>query len=314
MNRSRAIAEERPAPDTRLLPARFPLLQLRLDPLAAVVPALGAQQLASLQVWRDTAGELCAYARSTSREHRMFWPGLGQFRFDAQGDAAGDEVFVTPHPPPRVAAIEDTFYRSVLPLALQARGWEALHASAVSTAKGVIAFCASSETGKTTTACALSRIGYPLWADDALVFSAHGDSFEAIPIPFRPRLSQAAAAYLAPAGALPTERAAPADAPVPLAGICLLERHETGDAEARPTVAALAPGSALSGLLTHAHCFDPANRERTQLLSRRYLRLIGTVPCFRAVFTAGFDRLPEFVEQLERELLQPIGGGRPCAA
>ncbi len=66
-------------------------------------------------------------------------------------------------------SIEDTYRRGVLPLVLQLRGHEVLHASAVSTASGLLVLCGVSGTGKSTFAYGLSRRGYPLWADDAVV-------------------------------------------------------------------------------------------------------------------------------------------------
>src|SRR5205823_1705698 len=68
--------------------------------------------------------------------------------------------------------VDDLFRTAVVPLALQVFGYEVLHASAVRTESGVSAFCGLSGTGKSTVAYGLSRRGYPLWADDAVVFSA----------------------------------------------------------------------------------------------------------------------------------------------
>ena len=52
------------------------------------------------------------------------------------------------------------------------RGWEALHASAVLSPQGVVAFCAGSGTGKSTIARGLSERGYQLCADDAVAVKA----------------------------------------------------------------------------------------------------------------------------------------------
>ncbi len=57
----------------------------------------------------------------------------------------------------------------ILPDVALARGYEALHASALESPAGVVAIAAPSGTGKTTLALALQRRGWRLFADDVLV-------------------------------------------------------------------------------------------------------------------------------------------------
>src|SRR5919106_5320553 len=92
-------------------------------------------------------------------------------------------------------SILDAYYRSVLPMALQAQGAEVLHASAVLTPRGVLALCARSGTGKSTLAYGLSRRGYPLRADDAVAFENSGAQINVRPLPFSIRLRPDAAAF-----------------------------------------------------------------------------------------------------------------------
>src|SRR6266480_4230280 len=68
--------------------------------------------------------------------------GLGSYRFEA----AGDVQVVSDGGAPE--AIEDAWYRSVLPLVLQARGTQVLHASAVAGPDGAVALCGASTSGK----------------------------------------------------------------------------------------------------------------------------------------------------------------------
>jgi hypothetical protein len=66
-----------------------------------------------------------------------------------------------------------------------AHGYEALHASGVSTDRGVVAITASSGTGKSTLALELLKRGWPLFADDTVVLGRRGDAIEAHPsVPF----------------------------------------------------------------------------------------------------------------------------------
>jgi hypothetical protein len=117
-----------------------------------------------VQVWRDHEGTVCAAGHTVAGRHWMHVPRIGSFAF---GPCAGDAVHVFAEPSARPESVLDTFRRMVLPLALQAQGEEVLHASAVRMLQGVVALCAVSETGKSTLAYALSRRGFPLWADDA---------------------------------------------------------------------------------------------------------------------------------------------------
>lgn len=93
----------------------------------------------------------------------MHLPDVAAFRL-------GMEVVAFPLPsaPPEPAS--DAFERSVLPMALQALGGEALHASGVLGPSGLVALCGDSGTGKSTLACALNAYGYLFWADDAVAF------------------------------------------------------------------------------------------------------------------------------------------------
>ena len=98
--------------------------------------------------------------------HWMHWPNLGAFAF-----APGAE-FVTAFPLPGVPVelIEEIYERGVLPMALQALGLEALHASGLLLPQGVLGLFATSETGKSTFAYELAKRGHTLWADDSILF------------------------------------------------------------------------------------------------------------------------------------------------
>ena len=97
----------------------------------------------------------------------MHLPRVATFRFDD----SSSEVTAFAEPSCSGEALRDTFQRCVLPMALQARGLEALHASGVCIPRGVAALCALADTGKSTLAYGLAMRGRALWADDAVVLS-----------------------------------------------------------------------------------------------------------------------------------------------
>jgi hypothetical protein len=61
------------------------------------------------------------------------------------------------------------------------RGREALHASAIDSPLGVVAFAAPSGTGKSTLAAELNRRGWPQFTDDVLILSADHGGLRAFP-------------------------------------------------------------------------------------------------------------------------------------
>jgi hypothetical protein len=149
---------------------------------------------ANAELWLDNAGAVCARGIAYGAVAWMEVPRIATFRFDradwtveasASAGAARDLIY-------------DSYYRAALPLALQFFGFEVLHASAVRTSAGVVAFCAVSETGKSTTVGALSRRGYTLWADDAVTFQINdGDlGAQALAVPFRLRLDSIASSAI----------------------------------------------------------------------------------------------------------------------
>src|SRR5262245_58728686 len=139
-----------------------------------------------LHIWRNHRGGIVATGYRADGYFWMQWTCLALYRF---GEAAAD-VTAFPEPGSPVDVIWDTYRRSVLPMALHTLGYEALHASAVMSPMGIVAFCATSETGKSTVAFGLRQRGCPQWADDGVVFRADQSPITAVPLPFTVRLRE----------------------------------------------------------------------------------------------------------------------------
>jgi hypothetical protein len=193
-------------------------------------------------------------------------------------------------------------------LALQALGREVLHASAIRTPRGVVVLCAVSETGKSTIAYGLSRLGYTLWADDAVAFEAVGDRALAVPIPFQIRLRPASLAHFGrdpmPANPPSGWESAVQSAPAPLAAVCLLERAHDLCAGATVDIRPLAPIQALPMVLAHAYCFSLRDKERTRCMFQQYLGLVRSAPVFGVRFEAGLDKLPAILGHIEQHIIR----------
>jgi len=267
-------------------------VQLAIAEKGSPAPAPPDASDPSTTAWRDDAGALVAVGQTVGDRHWVHVPRLGAFSF-ARDD---DHITAMPAPDADPDLIEDAYRRMIMPLALQARGQEVLHASAVRTDAGVIALCAVSGTGKSTIACALSRRGHLLWADDAVCFAPKDAAVEAQPLPFTLRLRPASAALFddEPAtGELrsPTERER-------LAGVFVLARAETGG----PRIERLTAADAFREVLTHGYCFSMHDRTRNEAMVRNYLELVDRVPTYRVTFSEGLDRLDATLDVIEGAL------------
>ncbi|CAN5667130.1 hypothetical protein BH18ACT13_BH18ACT13_01590 [soil metagenome] len=212
--------------------------------------------------------------------------GLAAFRFDRTGDVAAAAIGGSEQ------AIRDAWVRSVLPLVMQARGTQVLHASAVAGPSGVVALCGTSTAGKSTMAAALQGQGHRVVADDALAFVVTGSAAHALTLPFRLRLRPASAAHLE---LPPIAEQGDGGERLPLAAIVLLEPGAAdGD---QPRSVLVAPTEAVGALMPHAYCFSL--EEAKEALVRAYAALTGSVLVQRLSFPRELEHLAGTVEHVE---------------
>jgi hypothetical protein len=269
-----------------------------------LMPAFPDIHDSAVEVWQDRDGKACAYGYVVDSKYWMYFPQLASYSFTLNAD----EVVAFPEGNAQLTAVWDTYYRSVLPIALQVFGREALHASAVQTQFGVVAFCAVSETGKSTIAYGLKQRGYPLWADDAVVldFKQH-DAF-AIPLPFSLRLRWNSAKYFQhcshnfeqPAGSFhpPSSTAV-----LPIAAICILEQQPSFIASQAIKIQRLSPLKAVPLILAHAYCFNLKEVGRKRKMVENYCQLAANIPIFTVQFATGLENLPQILTEIERQIL-----------
>jgi hypothetical protein len=265
------------------------MLDLTIAPAGIVAPPAPDESDPATTVWRDDEGTIVARGSVREGRHWIHVPHLGAFAFAA----AEREVTAIPDPGADPAIVDDAFRRMVLPLALQARGFEVLHASAVRTRAGVVALCARSRTGKSTIACALDRRGHSLWADDAVCFETKDDHVDALPLPFMLRLRPASVAFFGD-DAKTSELREPVEAE-PLAAAFILERSGA----ASPELSRLSPADAFRAVLTHGYCFSMHDRNRNSAMMRNYLELVERLPVFEIAIPHGLDRLDATLDLIE---------------
>lgn len=254
--------------------------------------------------WRDHEGMIYAYGQVHGDEHWLHLPGLASFRFWSCGEEIADAI--TNAEPDEL--VVEAFHRRVLPMAVQVRGREVLHASAVRAPAGVVTFCGITQSGKSTIAFALSNRGYPLWADDMVAFEMSERGAAAVSLPFRPRLRKSAAEVfdmdtirrtisghkVTPAG---THKA-------PVAAVCILRKDPS--AASVVEVRRLSSADAFATVLDHACCFLPQGDERKRLMIRHYLELVAATPIFEISFQPGLANLPVILDEIEQLLGFPI--------
>lgn len=268
------------------------MLKLNIVRVAAMPPCPVPPFNPSVEVWHDNEGLVAAYAEVHGEEYRMHLPGLATFSFThdrdevcaAVGSHARDEVIV------------DAYFKKVLPLALQVRGREALHASAVQVPKGVAALCGPSASGKSTIAYGLSRRGYPLWADDSVVLDLT-DHIEAVSLPFKLKLRPSAAEHFnvqsrASANGEPTRDRRH------LALIFVL--RQDSQTESKVQVCRLSATQAFSSILAHAFYFTFQDAARKRRMMHHYFHVVAKIPVFEVRFRAGLDNLPAVLDQIEQ--------------
>ncbi len=253
--------------------------------------------------WCDHQGSVGALSHTVAGEHWLHVLGVASFRLEADQN----RVLAVPScETTDAAAIFDEFERTVWPTLLQLRGCEVLHASAVRTSRGVVAFCAPPDTGKSTLAHALSLRGYALWVDDALVLELQPERLLTHPLSSHVRLRPLSASYFG----LPLEQAVrgrvhqeveAGHTPLPLVAVYLLERADQLPSDEVLCVEALSASNALGETLKHALFFSQDTTRKRQMVAQ-YARLVERVPISRLRFRVGFDTFPLVLDALEAQL------------
>ena len=263
------------------------MFDLRFEPRSVGVER-ATQGGTLVQTWRDLSDAVCAYGYAGPEWWAMELPRVGTFRLDL-AEPRVIRVFVRPGV--SSTQLNDLYRRSVLPLLLQALGYETLHASAVRGSRGALAFCGERGAGKSTVAYALGTRGLAQHADDTLALTIER-AITTLPLPFSPRLRPASADYFShtPSG---DPMDASNDDPAPLSAIFILRPTERASG---PEVIHQPPARALQAVLAHAHCFEPENRNARLRLLRNYLEISTRVPTYVIRYQPGLERLEALLD------------------
>lgn len=105
------------------------------------------------------------------------FPGLAVFLISGDGQM----VRCAPQRGTRSRVVAHLFLAQVLPLALSQRGRLVLHASAVATQHGAVAFLGAAGQGKSTLSASFVRRSFPLVTDDGLLLVEDGTMLAGVP-------------------------------------------------------------------------------------------------------------------------------------
>lgn len=244
--------------------------------------------------WLDGSGAICARVFRGRGARWIDWPDFGLFAIPTTG-------FETRVWPVSNADNVSAFFRRRLqPLILQLYGYQSLHASAVLSSAGAVAFAGLSGMGKSTLACALRDLEFTQIADDAVVVDARSRPVEVRLLPFAPQLRGDADGL----DALRDEHA-PLVATAPLALIVVLNQDAAAD---RATFQRLEGPAACVALMAHAHVFDPS--DGMDRFVAEYAALANDVPVFRLTYRPDFSALPRLAQAVRDHIVATAAAPR----
>lgn len=254
-------------------------------------------------MWRDADGTISAVCYPCGPDRRLHVPRIGTFTLSTSSDL----VRLVPLAGVSSALIDDAFHRIAVPMAVQVHGLQVLHGSAIAVDGGVVALCGRSGGGKSTTAYAMHRRGWDLWADDAVAFRVDGDRAEAHPLPFRMRLRpESAAWFAAPEQTKGSELGSPwlgdAEAARLRAVVLLAPTTEQSDPSEAAAMARLAPADAFRELLPHAYYVSLTDESVNRRLLTAYLDLAERLPVFSLRYVPRLEQVDAMCGLIERHV------------
>jgi len=291
----------------------FPLLPVRVGAVGAPAQALSIRRASpeAAAASLSASPELIWQTSFEDRPYTMERGSAGDYRFEWKGRAV---FHLTPDARELTCGLDDRDDMSAMRLLLDTvlwsvsliRGYELLHASAISYGDEAIAFVAGTGGGKTSLAAELLRRGAELVSDDVLAMSyddGHVLVHPAPPVMNLPLgLGGADPHDLGQTLAILADEAwiniqTVATTPRRLTAVCVLDRQDSGSPRLRPH-----PGRVLA-LLPHAFGF-PGSRARLGRQFEILSDLVADTPVL-SLSAAASCTPAELADVVERELTAP---------
>ena len=262
--------------------------------------------------WLDAGDEACAWFFRQEAGYRLRFRNLADFLISAD---AG-EIHCCPLPEVPIETVRHLFLDQVLPLLLSRRGRIVMHASAIATGDGALAFIGKSGHGKSTLAAHFAQNRFSILCDDAMVLMEQAGEKMVVPsypsirlwpdtlsALFDARTPTTGVAHYTEKRRLPLG-ANVASEPVALRRIYILStKEECTDKEAAGPVQVerLTPSEAMIELSRYTYLLDVTDRRDLRRTFHQLAPLAESIPCYRLYIPYDFSRLPEVCEAVMAE-------------
>ncbi|MBI4479449.1 MAG: hypothetical protein HY651_05460 [Acidobacteria bacterium] len=254
--------------------------------------------------WELADGTSWLLTAKTGKDYLLRFPEFADFRIVQSGRAiVCDALRGTP-----LATLRHLFLDQVVPLVLSQQGRLVLHASAVVSPDGAIAFLGMTGRGKSTLAADFCQQGFQLLADDCLLLRESKGRFLSVPGYPGLRLwgdtlsglgwheaGMAPVAHYTEKKRVGTRhgRVRWAAEEVPLLRIYVLEPTDPSTPEQTIRIIPMRPQDALMELVQCAYRLDITDRNRVQEQFESLSRIAAGAPLYRLQFPHDFARLSE---------------------
>jgi hypothetical protein len=275
-------------------------------------PDLPAEGVPEGNIWRDNAGCVSAFLFRSHGESGISFPRFAAYIFpEAQASQERIPIVIAPTPSATREQLIDQLMRNVVPLLLQSRGIQVLHASAIRLRGGVVGLCGRSFSGKSTLAYALRMRGYEVCADDSLLISATYQGVQALDgLPAKLRLRADANKYFGVVdGACLTATDTMKDEfdvylpelhGSPLRALYLI--HRSNEQLRVWSCDRLNGHQALKQVLAMANYYKLAEIFERRRVSENCLNVVGKVPIYNCRYRNGFNFIEDVVDEIDRSL------------
>ncbi|MCX5721260.1 MAG: hypothetical protein NT179_04415 [Nitrospirae bacterium] len=245
---------------------------------------------------------------------------LADFLVDRQGT---DVVALASHETPP-ETLHHILLNQVLPLVLNLRGQDALHATAVLTPQGICAFAGPAGVGKSTLAASFLLAGYPVISDDCLVLKEQEGRIVAVPgypglrlwddvaqsLSLDPGHLSSVAHYTAKHRLLlPNQSQAFPTEPLPLTRLYILSPPEAPEARNKAAAISLRPFQPRHAFMELLSCLFRLDIRDKTMLARQFCfieRLVDQVPVKQLSIPQTVSALPAVRDAILADLLHEI--------
>jgi hypothetical protein len=263
--------------------------------------------------WHLPGGELWLSFAKLRKGYLLHFEDLSDFFVYK----SGKEIVYLPKSGISSDTIRHLLLNQVIPLVINLRGREALHASAVLAPHGIIAFSGPTGSGKSTIAGSLLKVGYPLMSDDCLALTERdgkihgmaaypglrlwGDSFKWLFGNGRPHKPVAHYTDKQQVHITTKEQAIPAKSQTLKRLYAIVDPSEI-DGKKKIVIEPLAPRESFMALVRCAFRLDISDNNMLKAQFHFLRRVVSTVPVRRLIFPRDFKLLPALQEAILNDL------------